>query len=104
MTPRVVTLWYRAPELLLGCQQYNEAIDMWAVGCIMAELVKHEPLFPAESETECLQMHCQLLGEPTPHIWEVSRHAGSTSWHPHEVLNLLQGNCIVDTVYVALAQ
>jgi serine/threonine protein kinase len=40
------TLWYRAPELLLGNAKYNASVDMWAVGCIIAEFLKHEPLFP----------------------------------------------------------
>jgi cell division cycle 2-like protein len=41
----VVTLWYRAPELLLGARSYSPAIDMWSVGCIFAEMVTREPLF-----------------------------------------------------------
>lgn len=72
LTPRVVTLWYRAPELLLGCSSYSPAIDSWALGCILGELLRGQPLFPAASESECLQMHCQLLGTPTPRIWPVS--------------------------------
>jgi len=44
-TPVVVTLWYRAPELLLGNDKYNKAIDMWSVGCIFAELLLKDPLF-----------------------------------------------------------
>jgi cyclin-dependent kinase 10 len=72
LTPRVVTLWYRAPELLLGCSSYSPAIDAWALGCILGELLRGQPLFPATSESECLQMHCQLLGTPTPRIWPVS--------------------------------
>ena len=47
-TPKVVTLWYRAPELLLGLQQYTSALDMWSVGCIFAELASRKPLFPGE--------------------------------------------------------
>ncbi|KAL2321703.1 hypothetical protein Fmac_026082 [Flemingia macrophylla] len=51
-TPVVVTLWYRAPELLLGSKEYSTAIDMWSVGCIMAELIAGEPLFRGKSELE----------------------------------------------------
>ncbi|GBF94202.1 cell division cycle 2 [Raphidocelis subcapitata] len=69
LTPRVVTLWYRAPELLLGADEYSEAVDCWAVGCVLGELLKHEPLFPAQGERECLDMQCRLLGTPSPRIW-----------------------------------
>ena len=44
-TPVVVTLWYRAIEVLLGCDKYTTAIDMWSIGCIMAELFTKEPFF-----------------------------------------------------------
>jgi serine/threonine protein kinase len=46
MTEYVVTRWYRAPELLLSCEHYTAAIDMWSVGCILAELLGRKPLFP----------------------------------------------------------
>jgi serine/threonine protein kinase len=49
-TDKVVTLWYRAPELLLGVSSYSTGIDMWSVGCIFAEMLTREPLFRAESE------------------------------------------------------
>uniref|UniRef100_A0A7S3QM04 cyclin-dependent kinase n=1 Tax=Dunaliella tertiolecta TaxID=3047 RepID=A0A7S3QM04_DUNTE len=70
MTPRVVTLWYRAPEVLLGAEVYDEAVDMWSVGCVFGELLRHAPLFPAKTELECLKLHCELLGTPTPSIWK----------------------------------
>ncbi|MEW5300956.1 MAG: hypothetical protein WDW36_003843 [Sanguina aurantia] len=69
MTPRVVTLWYRAPEVLLGSDTYDESIDMWAMGCIFGELLRHQPLFPAKDEIQCLKMMSELLGTPTPRIW-----------------------------------
>lgn len=49
-TPLVVTLWYRAPELLLGTKLYSTPIDMWSVGCIMGELMQKTPLLPGEKE------------------------------------------------------
>jgi cyclin-dependent kinase 12/13 len=49
-TPKVVTLWYRAPELLLGMRNYTGAIDMWSVGCLFAELMTGKPIFPAKDE------------------------------------------------------
>ncbi|KAG9287445.1 hypothetical protein G9A89_023817 [Geosiphon pyriformis] len=54
MTELVVTLWYRAPELLLGVKKYSTAIDIWSVGCIFGELVNKEPLLPGRSEIDQL--------------------------------------------------
>lgn len=62
----------RAPEILLGQETYTEAVDMWAVGCIFAELLRNEPLFPAKSELETLQLMTNLLGAPNERIWPVS--------------------------------
>nr|XP_033798688.1 cyclin-dependent kinase 10 isoform X1 [Geotrypetes seraphini] len=69
MTPRVVTLWYRAPELLLGTTTQTTAIDMWAVGCILAELLAHKPLLPGSSEIQQIDLIIQLLGTPNENIW-----------------------------------
>ena len=49
---QVVTLWYRAPEVLLGSRHYSTAIDMWSVGCIFAEMAMKQPLFPGDSEID----------------------------------------------------
>ncbi|KAG8144238.1 putative Cyclin-dependent kinase 10 protein, partial [Naja naja] len=72
MTPKVVTLWYRAPELLLGTTTQTTAIDMWAVGCILAELLAHKPLLPGSSEIQQVDLIVQLLGTPNETIWPVS--------------------------------
>ncbi|KAA0724091.1 Cyclin-dependent kinase 10 [Triplophysa tibetana] len=69
MTPRVVTLWYRAPELLLGTKTQTAALDMWAVGCIFAELLAHKPLLPGASEIQQVDLIVQLLGTPSENIW-----------------------------------
>lgn len=69
MTPRVVTLWYRAPELLLGSDTQTTAIDMWAVGCILGELLGHKPLMPGTTEIAQLEMVIDLLGTPSEAIW-----------------------------------
>jgi len=68
-THMVVTLWYRAPELLLGCKLYSTAIDMWSLGCIMAELLQKEPLLPGKTELEQLDKMFKLLGTPNEKIW-----------------------------------
>jgi serine/threonine protein kinase len=49
-TPYVVSRYYRAPELILGSNHYDESIDVWAAGCILFELITRTPLFPGESE------------------------------------------------------
>lgn len=69
MTPDVVTLWYRSPELLLGSKLYNFTIDTWAAGCVFSELILHRPLFPGRSESNQLDLIIDLLGTPTAALW-----------------------------------
>ncbi|XP_017754070.1 PREDICTED: cyclin-dependent kinase 11B [Eufriesea mexicana] len=68
-TPIVVTLWYRAPELLLSGKEYSTPIDMWSVGCIFAELLRMEALFPGKSEIDQLNRIFKELGTPNDRIW-----------------------------------
>lgn len=68
-THLVVTLWYRAPELLLGAKQYSTAIDMWSLGCIMAELLSKQPLFNGKTEVDQLDKIFKTLGTPNETIW-----------------------------------
>jgi len=68
-TPVVVTLWYRAPEVLLGCDTYTPAIDIWSVGCIFAELILKEPLLKAQTEIEMIDVIFRTLGNPTSTNW-----------------------------------
>ncbi|XP_030542007.1 cyclin-dependent kinase G-2 isoform X2 [Rhodamnia argentea] len=68
-THLVVTLWYRAPELLLGAKQYSTAIDMWSLGCIMAEMLSKEPLFNGKTEFDQLDKIFRTLGTPNETIW-----------------------------------
>ena len=65
MTDYVATRWYRSPELLLS-NKYSKEVDLWAIGCIMGELIDAEPLFPGESEVDQLYMIQKVLGELTP--------------------------------------
>jgi len=79
MTSLVVTLWYRAPELLLGCTplasvsgpqyRYSTPIDMWSCGCIFAEILLDEPLFPGKGEHNQLDLIFKLLGTPSEKAW-----------------------------------
>ncbi|EGT55796.1 hypothetical protein CAEBREN_10574 [Caenorhabditis brenneri] len=68
-TSIVVTLWYRSPELLLGTRLYSTPVDMWSVGCIMAEFILLKPLFPGRGELEQIKKIFMELGTPTESIW-----------------------------------
>ncbi|XP_040845357.1 cyclin-dependent kinase 3 isoform X3 [Ochotona curzoniae] len=66
---KVVTLWYRAPEILLGCKFYSTAVDIWSIGCIFAEMVTRKALFPGDSEIDQLFRIFRTLGTPSEAIW-----------------------------------
>lgn len=68
-TDYVSTRWYRAPEVLLRQPQYGAPVDLFAVGCIIAELYSRLPLFPAESEPDLLDMMIKVLGVPDEETW-----------------------------------
>lgn len=68
-THEVVTLWYRAPEILMGSKLYSTPVDMWSVGCIFAELVTRRPLFPGDSEIDELYRIFRILGTPDEQVW-----------------------------------
>uniref|UniRef100_A0A2M4A8T8 Cyclin-dependent kinase 12 n=1 Tax=Anopheles triannulatus TaxID=58253 RepID=A0A2M4A8T8_9DIPT len=68
-TNKVITLWYRPPELLLGEERYGPAIDVWSCGCILGELFLKKPLFQANQELAQLDMISRLCGTPTPAVW-----------------------------------
>lgn len=66
---QVVTLWYRPPEILMGCKTYALPVDMWAVGTILAEMATKRPLFPGDSEIDELYKIFRVLGTPTNETW-----------------------------------
>lgn len=68
-TNRVVTLWYRPPELLLGDRNYGPLIDMWGAGCIMAEMWTRTPIMQGKTEQHQLQLISQLCGSITVEVW-----------------------------------
>jgi serine/threonine protein kinase len=68
-THEVVTLWYRAPEILLGQRKYGLAVDMWSVGTIFAEMVNFYPLWPGDSEIDELFRIFRTLGTPNETTW-----------------------------------
>jgi mitogen-activated protein kinase 15 len=61
----VATRWYRSPEMLLGCQNYGKATDIWSLGCIIAELAMGEPIFPGSSTLQQLEKIIEFTGIPT---------------------------------------
>lgn len=61
----IVSLWYRAPEIILGCEDYFLGVDMWSIGCIFAELHGHRPVFYCKSEAEVLDKVFRMFGTPT---------------------------------------
>jgi serine/threonine protein kinase len=65
----VVTLWYRAPDVLLGSRMYNTSIDIWSAGCIMAEMYTGRPLFPGTTNEDQLQRIFRLMGTPSERSW-----------------------------------
>ncbi|KAH3765340.1 cell division control protein 2 [Pelomyxa schiedti] len=68
-THEVITLWYRAPEILLGSQNYGTSVDIWSTGVIFAELLVKQPLFPGDSEIDQLFQIFRLLGTPNERVW-----------------------------------
>ncbi|KAM7264332.1 hypothetical protein ACFE04_002015 [Oxalis oulophora] len=68
-THEVVTLWYRAPEILLGSRHYSTSVDVWSVGCIFAEMVNQKPLFPGDSEIDQLFRIFRIMGTPNEGTW-----------------------------------
>ncbi|KAL7065031.1 hypothetical protein AAHC03_05016 [Spirometra sp. Aus1] len=68
-TNKVITLWYRPPELLLGEERYGPAVDIWSCGCILGELFTRKPMFAANEEMEQLEVICRVCGYPDNLTW-----------------------------------
>ncbi|KAG6555763.1 hypothetical protein Mapa_003003 [Marchantia paleacea] len=69
LTPDIATIWYRAPEVFLGSQVYTSAVDMWAAGCILAEMINKHPLFDGRTEIDQLSKIFQIRGTPNEETW-----------------------------------
>lgn len=69
LTPNVASLWYRPPELLLGATTYSQAIDIWAAGCILAELLSGQPLVNGKTEEEQITLLVDCIGVPHVRHW-----------------------------------
>ena len=68
-THEVSTRWYRAPELLFGSRRYGAAVDLWAVGCVIAQMLRLDPILPGESDIDQIFVVATLLGTPTEACW-----------------------------------
>lgn len=68
-THEVVTLWYRAPDILMGSKNYNTSVDIWSVGCIFAEMVTRRPLFAGSNEEDQLMKIFKGRGTPSLVLW-----------------------------------
>ncbi|KAJ1283777.1 hypothetical protein BS78_03G152500 [Paspalum vaginatum] len=84
MTSRVVTLWYRPPELLLGATDYGVGIDLWSAGCILAELLYGKPIMPGRTEVEQLHKIFKLCGSPSEEYWKKSKLPHATIFKPQQ--------------------
>ncbi|XP_074589744.1 putative serine/threonine-protein kinase At1g54610 [Curcuma longa] len=82
LTSRVVTLWYRPPELLLGATAYGVAVDLWSSGCILAELLAGKPIMPGRTEVEQLHKIFKLCGSPSDEYWNKSKLQHATVFKP----------------------
>ncbi|OWM66975.1 hypothetical protein CDL15_Pgr000427 [Punica granatum] len=84
MTSRVVTLWYRPPELLLGATEYGVGVDLWSAGCILAELLAGKPIMPGRNEIEQLHRIYKLCGSPSDEYWKKYKLHNATVIKPRE--------------------
>ncbi|XP_050217168.1 probable serine/threonine-protein kinase At1g54610 [Mercurialis annua] len=93
LTSRVVTLWYRPPELLLGAIYYGISVDLWSAGCILAELYAGKPIMPGRTEVEQLHKIFKLCGSPSEDYWRKSKLPHATIFKPQQPYR----RCVAET-------
>ncbi|XP_077226650.1 protein kinase superfamily protein [Tasmannia lanceolata] len=96
LTSRVVTLWYRPPELLLGATDYGVAVDLWSTGCILAELYAGKPIMPGRTEVEQLHKIFKLCGSPSEDYWRKSKLPHATIFKPQQPYRRCVGETFKD--------
>ncbi|XP_028807482.1 probable serine/threonine-protein kinase At1g54610 [Neltuma alba] len=103
LTSRVVTLWYRPPELLLGATYYGAAVDLWSTGCILAELYAGKPIMPGRTEVEQLHKIFKLCGSPSEDYWRKSKLPHATIFKPQQPYRRCVGETFKEFPAPALA-
>ncbi|KAL0697514.1 hypothetical protein Bca4012_053636 [Brassica carinata] len=98
LTSRVVTLWYRPPELLFGSTDYGIAVDMWSTGCILAELFHGKAIMPGRTEVEQLHKIFKLCGSPSEEYWKGSKLPYATVFKPQQPYK----RCVAETFKISL--
>ncbi|KAE8718259.1 putative serine/threonine-protein kinase [Hibiscus syriacus] len=94
LTSRVVTLWYRPPELLMGSTSYDVTVDLWSVGCVFAEVLMGKPILKGRTEVEQLHKLFKLCGLPPDEYWKKLKLPHSTMFKPqHPSESCLQQRC-----------
>ncbi|RWR71894.1 putative serine/threonine-protein kinase [Cinnamomum micranthum f. kanehirae] len=93
LTSRVVTLWYRPPELLLGATYYGVAVDLWSAGCILAELLAGKPIMPGRTEVEQMHKIFKLCGSPSEDYWRRLKLQNATLFRPQHPYR----RCVAET-------
>ncbi|KAI9321693.1 cyclin-dependent protein kinase phoss [Dichotomocladium elegans] len=92
----VVTLWYRAPDVLLGSRMYSTSIDIWSAGCIMAEMYTGRPLFPGTTNEDQLQKIFRMMGTPSEQTWpgvsQLPEYKPTQAIYPPQRLNTILPN------------
>ncbi|KQJ91857.2 hypothetical protein BRADI_4g40430v3 [Brachypodium distachyon] len=96
LTSRVVTLWYRPPELLLGATEYGVAVDMWSTGCIVAELFTGKPIMPGRTEVEQIHKIFKLCGSPMEDYCNKSKVPETAMFKPQQQYR----RCVAETFKV----
>ena len=100
LTNKVITLWYRPPELLLGCSVYTDKIDMWSVGCIIAEMFRRSGFLKGANEAQQLDMIFRTCGHPAPDeawlkkctLWDKFSPKTGESRMPNRLVEALKAN------------
>ncbi|XAR68014.1 Cyclin-dependent kinase [Bertholletia excelsa] len=93
LTSRVVTLWYRPPELLLGATFYGVSVDLWSTGCVIGELYASKPIMPGRTEVEQLHKIVKLCGSPSEEYWRKLKLTRSTVFRPVQTYK----RCLAET-------
>jgi len=99
-THEVITLWYRAPEILLGSQAYSLPVDIWSTGCIFIEMVNKKPFFNGDCEIDQLHKIFQIMGTPNETTWPgvtalPEYKTTFPSWKAQNLSNFVKGDVLI---------